>query len=435
MAEITENIREKAREELRRGLPPADKYLVGFYIMLCIISLVELYSASSREVTSENIFGPLLRQSAMLLAGIAVCIVTSRMKLRTIIKITPIIIIISVLCMLYVMINGDVINGARRSFSLPGFRVQPAEFLKLSAVLFVAYVLSRNQEKGGVTTRGTVICAVGVIVFCGMLVKQGLTNTLLLFCISLAMMMIGGMQYKKLFVVLLCYMAIGGIFAWSKLTAEPATQDTALIMETGKDASGNSKTIDRTSTQVNRLDRYFDPTPAWEKPIDSQNQQEMYSYMAQAHGGIHGVLPGNSRETARLPLAFSDYIYSIVVEDWGFIGGVILLLIYLSLLARAGVIAYKCDRVFPAMLVAGMAVMIVLQALFHISIVTGVFPVSGQPLPMISQGGTSMIVTSFAFGIMLSISRYAERSDNIPEPIAGNTLPEELNAINPTRNN
>lgn len=147
-----------------------------------------------------------------------------------------------------------------------------------------------------------------------------------------------------------------------------------------------------------------------------------------------GQLPGNSRETARLPLAFSDYIFAIVVEDWGFVGGMFLLGLYLMLLARAGAIASRCSRAFPTLLVMGMAVLIVLQALFHMAIVTGVFPVSGQPLPLISKGGSSIIATSIAFGIMLSVSRYAVQSNNRKEINAELLeLPAELGAANPSK--
>ena len=102
----------------------------------------------------------------------------------------------------------------------------------------------------------------------------------------------------------------------------------------------------------------------------------MYSYMAQAHGGIFGVLPGNSRECSRLPLAFSDYVFSIIVEELGLFGGLFLIGLFFTLLMRAGNIARKCNRAYPAFLVMGMAVMVVLQAYFHMAINTGVFPVS-----------------------------------------------------------
>lgn len=415
--------------------PKADRYIIGFYVMLCIISVVELYSASSREVTSANIFGPLVRQIMMLVMGIVICIGVSRLKLTAIIRLTPAFVIMSVLMMVYVMFAGDVINGARRSFSLPGFSVQPAELLKISSVLIVAYIMSRNQEAGGVKTNGVVKCALIVAAFGGMLISQGLTNTLLLMIISCSMMLIGGIQWKKFGLVLVFYMLIGGAGLYYKIEkgSKSANENTE-ILETGKDSSGQSATINRTNTWLSRMERYGnDSIPKWEQKIVAENRQEMYSYMAQANGGVFGVMPGNSRETARLPLAFSDYIFAIVVEDLGLIGGLFLLVIYLSLLGRAGTIAARCDRAFPAMLVMGMAVMIVFQALFHMAITTGVFPVSGQPLPMISQGGTSMLVTSLAFGIMLSISRYASMAGRKKAQKAPQDLPEALAAVNPTQ--
>lgn len=191
----------------------------------------------------------------------------------------------------------------------------------------------------------------------------------------------------------------------------------------------------RIGTWSDRLDNWWNSGPKYEEPLTSDNLQEQYGYMAQAHGGIFGVMPGNSRETARLPLAFTDYIYSIIVEELGFVGGVIVLILYLWLLARASAVASKCARAFPALLVIGMALTIVFQALFHICIVTGVMPVSGQPLPLISKGGSSIIVTSIAFGVMLSVSRFAVRNNAKRKDInmEKDALPEDLRADNPSQ--
>ena len=156
--------------------------------------------------------------------------------------------------------------------------------------------------------------------------------------------------------------------------------------------------------------RPFNYSKLKEQKLTADNRQEMYSYMAQANGGIIGVGPGNSREAARLPLAFSDYIFAIIVEDIGLVGGTIVIGAYLLLLLRAGNIARRCKKNYPAMLVVGVASMIVIQALMHVAIVTGAGPVSGQPLPLISKGGTSILITSLAFGLILGISRYAVKS-------------------------
>jgi cell division protein FtsW len=167
--------------------------------------------------------------------------------------------------------------------------------------------------------------------------------------------------------------------------------------------------VDRTELRKGRFKRFFagvSPTDT----INDDNRQVIFSKFALAHGGVIGCGPGNSRENARLPLAFSDYIFSIIIEDTGFVGGLFLLIMYLCLMGRAGQIAVKCRKAFPALLIMGCAVMIVLQALMHMSIVVGLVPVSGQPLPFISKGGTSVWVMSIAMGMMLSVSKFAVQS-------------------------
>ena len=151
---------------------------------------------------------------------------------------------------------------------------------------------------------------------------------------------------------------------------------------------------------------------------------------------MFGVFPGNSREAARLPLAFSDYIFAIIVEDTGLLGGLAVIILYLSLLARASGIASQCKRAFPMMLVLGMALYIVYQALAHVGIVSGLLPVSGQPLPLISAGGSSILIISLAIGVMLSVSRHAVRKNNedkTDDRNEMNSLPEEARAINPSK--
>ena len=424
----------------KEATPKADKYIWGIYLLLLVVSVIELYSASSREVTASNVFAPLLRHGKMLLLGLGITVGLSRMKFKWLVPSTPLFVTFAVAIGVYVLFKGQIINGARRSMSLLGIPLQSAELLKLAVVLFIAFVMSRTQERHGVKNAGVIISAVFVLICGALLFSQGLTNTLLLMGISFAMMLIAGVQWKKFLIVFACYgiVALGGMKYKENHKVESAAE-TEAIMTTGKDLSGKSATHDRDKTWAARIDRWVgDSVPKYEQPITAENRQEQYSYMAQANGGWHGVLPGNSRETARLPLAFSDYIFAIIVEDWGFLGAVGLLVLYLALLGRAGAIAYRCKRVFPALLVMGMAVMIVLQALFHMAIVSGVFPVSGQPLPLISKGGSSIICTSIAFGIMLSVSRYAVQNS----PKAENTanaelegLPPEMDAANPGHTN
>ena len=419
-------------------LPKADKYIWAIYIAILVISVIELYSASSREVTATNVFAPLLRHGQMLVLGAIFTILISRMHYRWLYPLTPIFVTLTILLGVYVLFKGDIINGARRSTTLLGIAIQPAELLKLAVVLVIARVMSRQQADRGVRTAGVAWSAAIVLLCGGLLFSQGLTNTLLLMGISFAMMLIAGVEWKKFFCVLLAYGVVGAGAMIMKHESKPdySPEEWTYITENGKDYSGKTVTITRSGTQQNRIARWLgnDSVAKYDEPITSENRQEQYSYMAQANGGLIGNLPGNSRETARLPLAFSDYIFAIVIEDWGFVGGLILLALYLWLLTRAGAIASRCSRVFPALLVMGMAVLIVLQALFHMAIVTGVFPVSGQPLPLISKGGSSILATSIAFGIMLSVSRFAVQSNKkrkIDAEIL--TLPADMSAENPSK--
>ena len=396
-------------------LAKGDKHLWGIYILLVIISVVELYSASSREVNSAGmgVYGTIIRHGAMLLAGFGIICILQRTHYRVIWRWTPVFALASVAMMVYTMFFGEEINGARRSFSLVFFSIQPAEFLKMSAAAMVAYIMSRYQLKGGgVESWAVGVTAALIMLFGGLLVPQGLTNTILLMCISFSMMIVSGIGIRRLLIVLGVYVAIFGAYV--------------VFVAAGDTGS-------RAGTWVERLHTYGDSIPKYEQPITSENRQEMLGYIAQAHGGVTGVMPGNSRETSRLPLAFTDYIYSIVVEELGLIGGVAVLLLYLWLLGRASRIASRCSRAFPALLVIGMALTIVLQALFHICIVTGVIPVSGQPLPLISKGGSSIFVTSIAFGVMLSVSRFAVRTGSKKRDLKSEAeaLPEAMRAENP----
>lgn len=408
-----------------------DKSIWGIFIMLCLISVIELYSASSREVASAGVYGPILRHCIMLGVGVAIVWTLEKVHYKWFFGLTWILAGLSLLAMIYVSAFGEIVNGARRSVSLFGITLQPSEFIKMSAVLVVARIMARSQKKSiGVNNSGIIWSALWVLAFGAVLFKQGLTNTILLMMISVAMMVLGGTEWKKLIVVGLVYSVIaGGAFLLKDAFSDKEPAAVTAVTNAPEDVANQ-----RHHTWEARVSRYFSSTPKYEEPITATNRQEQYSYMAQANGGLIGVFPGNSRETARLPLAFSDYIFAIILEDLGFIGGFFLLLLYLALLARAGVIARKCHRAFPVLLVIGMAVMIVLQALFHMAITTGAFPVSGQPLPLISKGGTSILVTSIAFGAMLSVSRTAVQNGSkqaVKEELS--ELPEDLRANNPVQ--
>ncbi len=431
---------------------PPDTHIWGVYFAIVFISVVELYSASSFEIAKQGLYMPLLRHIGELFAGFTLAFGISRMHYSKFERPIKVIAIASVVAMLYVNLFGETVNGAKRAVSLGLFSFHPAEFIKLSAPLLLAVVLGKSVLKKNEQARNRGLAkAACIVVFFGiLLIMQGLTNTLLLMGISISMLLCGALEWRKFGIILMIYLA-GGVVLYGLKTAFTDKEDPNKPAETvlvdqygntyvinGLKGSTNLQETSRMSdnTWLNRIKQFTnDSIPKYEQPINAKNLQEMRSYMAQAHGGWFGVLPGNSRETSRLPLAFTDYIYAIVVEDLGFAGGIVLMILYLWLLARAYAIAYKCNHIFPAFLVTGCAVFITLQALFHMAIVTGAFPVSGQPLPLISKGFTSILACSIAFGVMLSVSRYTVRSKDATRAelrAEAAALPKELQGENPS---
>ena len=427
------------------GVRGADKYIWGIYLSLLVISVIELFSASSTEVTNSNVYTPLIRHGIFLAAGLALVLWLQRVPYVIISKLSWIMAVVSLALLVLSSLIGIEINGAQRALRIAGMTIQPAEIVKLTVVCLLAYILGRNQRPGGVSNRGVITAAIVVVVFCACLMRNGMTNMLLLMCVSLAMMMIGGIQWKKMAYVLLAYCVGLGVMMMAKHIATPSNpefdqikQEQQMIASTDGGALSQIQIpeqtrrtkINRDGTRKNRIKNFLRGVHPGDS-ITDENRQVMMARFAQANGGILGQGPGNSRESARLPLAISDYIFSIIIEDTGFVGGALVLLLFLLLLARAGRIAYRCTRALPAFLILGCALMIVLQALVHMAIVTGVMPVSGQPLPFISKGGTSVLVMSAAIGIMLSVSRFASfNTDGRAIKTELNALPEDMQAEN-----
>lgn len=427
------------------GVRGADKYIWGIYLSLLVISVIELFSASSTEVTNSNVYTPLIRHGIFLAAGLALVLWLQRVPYVIISKLSWIMAVVSLALLVLSSLIGIEINGAQRALRIAGMTIQPAEIVKLTVVCLLAYILGRNQRPGGVSNRGVITAAIVVVVFCACLMRNGMTNMLLLMCVSLAMMMIGGIQWKKMAYVLLAYCVGLGVMMMAKHIATPSNPEFDQIKQEQQmiaSADGGALSqiqipeqtrrtkINRDGTRKNRIKNFLRGVHPGDS-ITDENRQVMMARFAQANGGILGQGPGNSRESARLPLAFSDYIFSIIIEDTGFVGGALVLLLFLLLLARAGRIAYRCTRALPAFLILGCALMIVLQALVHMAIVTGVMPVSGQPLPFISKGGTSVLVMSAAIGIMLSVSRFASfNTDGRAIKTELNALPEDMQAEN-----
>ena len=429
-----------------------DPWIWGIYITLLIISIVESYSASSREIAAQGIYMPIFKQCIFLGIGAVFVLLLQRIdynKPKFLYVMIPGLAIITVVSLIYVMLFGEVINGARRAMTIiPGLvTLQPAELAKLSIVTMLSYIFAKSQKNRDISTKGLMGAAFVVALYGGLMIRSGLTNTLLLVAISFSMLLIGGAQFKRIGYLMVFFVIMMGLFFIIKVNndkKEEKFNETQTEMQISSspssgvvvDESGGAKGKKegdrlRSGTWKNRFREWWNSDSLMYRPITPKNQQEIFSRMAQAHGGVFGQGVGKSRECSRLPLAFSDYIFSIIVEELGLVGGIFVLLLYLSLLGRAAMIVRRSKRVLPSLLVIGMASFITFQALFHMAINVGVFPVSGQPLPLISKGGTSILVISIAFGVMLSVSRTIANG-NKKNKVEETPIIEGLDAINPT---
>lgn len=413
-----------------------DHHLWGTYILLVIVAVIELFSASIQEVSDGSIFGPVIRHGIFIIVGLLAMIGLQHIHYRHIYRCIPAFVVLCIGLMFAVRIVGTEVNGAMRAIRIFGIPVLPAEFMKLGAALGMAWILTKNQVKGrrDVTRKGLIYCMVFMGTCCLLLFSQGLSNTIVVVCICYSMMLVGGMGWRKFGTALLIGVVAGGLAIGLKTAVKENVQLTPQqerVIALNKEGS-----VERADGRGNvwreRVKQHFRGDKHLDK-FSTEHQQEQLSYIAQAHGGLFGVGVGRSRENARLPLAFSDYIFAIIIEELGLFVGLGILIVYMWILGRSAKLTMRFKQTMPGVLVMGCSFVIVFQALYHMAIVSGVFPVSGQPLPLISKGGISVLATSLAFGVMLSVARHAVRvtDTQAEQRDEQNILPEDARSVNP----
>ena len=260
----------------------------------------------------------------LLTVGVAIMIVVSRINYIRMIFPSMVLSVAAVVVLALTLFLGNTINDAQRSISIFGIPVHASELAKIAVVFTLSYILALfiDKREGTVKDKGLYWCAGIVTMFGGLLLMQGMTNTILFMAISFALLIIGGTKTSKLVKIVGVYLLVGLAFLMIKGWIE--SRSLADLKEEDKQTQVEEKGALRNDTWSARIDRYaerFYGPPLYKLPIvtagEDKNDQEMYSYMAQANGGIIGKIPGNSRETSRLPLANTDYVFSIIVEDTG----------------------------------------------------------------------------------------------------------------------
>ena len=400
-----------------------DKVIWMVFFFLCMISIVEVFSASSNlTYKTQNYMGPIIYHSVMIFVGVVVAVVTLNIPCRYFKLMTPFLLVISALTLLWVLIGGESINGANRVISLMGFTFQPSEIAKGTMVLVTAQILSAMQRETGADRKAFKYIMIILIPTTFLIGIENLSTAALLFAVIFLMMFVGRVPMSQMSKLTGAIVAMVVAFLVMVMTlgsiGENASQESQMTetvtasadkQAADKDAIKGGGVFHRFATWRNRILKHFNKEEVPPEKYDiEENFQVGHANMAIASSGVIGKGPGNSLERDYLPQAFSDFIYAIIIEEMGIIGAAVVAFLYIVLLYRAARIASRCENNFPAFLIMGLSLLLVIQAMFNMMVAVGLAPVTGQPLPLISKGGTSTIINCAYIGVILSVSRSAK---------------------------
>ena len=380
-----------------------DRVVWTIFLFLFIISVVEMFSASSMLVhISGSVQGPILRHALFFAIGFMALMIVQLVDFKYIRLLGYVGLAASWILLLYTSFFGGVEQaGAARWIDIGGFRFQPSEVAKLSLIVVVADMIERMQDEERQNKLFWYVIG-AIVITCGMIFTENFSTAALLFVITMTMMLIGEINWRKLLTV--CTGVVGVVLIILLMAL--------FIPDDVFYNSGNPvfEKLERAKTWVARIENFAgDEETVSRFKVTDNNFQENHAQMAIARGGFLPSGPGTSVESNYLPEAFSDFIFAIIVEELGFFMGIFVMFLYLWLLFRAGRVARQSDSLFCAILVIGVTLLIVLQAFVHIAVSVHLIPVTGQPLPLISRGGTSILVNCIYFGIIISVTKYIQQ--------------------------
>ena len=377
------------------------------FLGLCVISLVEVYSASSRMTFgSEAYWAPIMQHGIFMLMGIFIAGLVHRISCNRFKLLCTGGMFLSLFLLIAVLVIGQKTNDAGRWISIGFIRFQPSEFAKLCLVGFSCFILSSLRDEKGASPLGLKIVALATAITVLLILTENASTAFIILLVMYGICFYAQIR-KQILIATFCLglLGLGTVFGVAYSIPE----------QTLTEWSKSSGPLHRVPTWVHRItDKEVRPEdPA--KYNTQENPQKAYAKIAVATSNIIGRGPGNSRQRDFIPQAFSDFIYAIIIEELGLLGAIVVLGLYLVLMYRAMRIAEKCKALFPSYLVMGLALMIVVQAMMNMAVAVGAFPVTGQPLPLVSRGGTSLFITSTYIGMILSVSHTAKRKPEYEE--------------------
>lgn len=375
-------------------------WLMVFF--LYIVSILAVYSATGTlayRFRAGNTEYYLLRHFIIIILGLGLLYISHNVKYTYYSRLSQLAIYIAVPLLIYTLIRGTSIHEASRWITLPVIKLsfQSSDFARLALIIYLARVLTKKQEIIDDLKQAFIPLAIPVVLVCALIMPANFSTAAVLFTTCLVIMFIGRARTKHIMALLGLSIAAATLF---------------IVITTSMPGGG------RVQTWQNRITNFVDKENA-------NTYQADQAKIAIATGGIIGKFPGNSTQRNYLPQAYSDFIYAIIIEEYGLIGGFLVLLFYLIILYRGIRIAHKSRGNFGALMAAGLSFSLVFQAIINMAVAVNLLPVTGQQLPLVSMGGTSLWFTSLSIGILLSVSRSIEKDEENEKNMSNQSIQED----------
>ncbi|MFU8843941.1 MAG: FtsW/RodA/SpoVE family cell cycle protein [Bacteroidales bacterium] len=369
-----------------------DKIIWLVVIILSVVSVLAVYSSTGTlayKYQGGNTEYYMIKHLVILMFGLVLMYLAHLVKYTYYSRIFQIVLWIAIPLLLLTLVFGVNVNEAQRFLKLPfGFTFQTSDLAKLALIIYLARMLTKRQENIQDFRHAFIPIILPVLIVCFLILPANFSTAAILFATSLVLMFIGRVPFRYItslvgsgIVLLLIFFMVAGYYP---------------------------DLLPRLNTWKSRIENF-----------QSSNSDDYYQVeqakIAIAKGGVFGKMPGNSEQRNFLPHPYSDFIYAIIIEEYGLIGGIVIVFLYMILLFRAVKIVTKCPRNFGAFLTIGLAFSLVFQAMINMGVAVNLLPVTGQTLPLISMGGTSLWFTSIAVGIILSVSREIENNPEAHE--------------------
>ncbi|MBR1513075.1 MAG: FtsW/RodA/SpoVE family cell cycle protein [Bacteroidales bacterium] len=393
-----------------------DKVIWIVALILAIISLIVVYSATSALAVSKyqgDTGKVLMKHLSMLLFGFAMMLVASRINYKRYAKIALLLMIPCLALLLYTLAFGRNINDANRSINLGGFSFQPSEMAKIILITYLARQLIMIEGSVYKFKDFLLKLALPIVVTAALIFSENLSTAVLLIAVCMVLLFIGRVKFLHLLALVgILVVGMGAYLGFDAVKTNVENKhhrkaQEAQTLTIGEKVDTFHEKQNRIQTWSNRLKSMGEDKENID-PFDDKHMQRSYADIAVASGSVFGKGPGKSEQRNFLPHPYSDFIYAIIIEEYGIVGGVIVLLLYVILFTRVLRIVIKRPLTFGSLMAFGLGFLVIMQAMVNMGVSIGLLPVTGQPLPFVSMGGTSLMATGIIFGMILSVTRNME---------------------------